>query len=243
MNASTPQHFSVADDRSRSHTTTFTDIQQSSKAPLDTSSTAAVDISAHLPVLLSGLRWLYDTEQPNNAILQHHGERLDSLGNRHVTFCPAGNAGRVVIILHVTHVDVGACWPARNPLRPGELDHLADLLTDIGETVVDRWNGHPHVTGSIALARPAHPSLQAAVQRYYAGCPTHNTVFCDCGWFRSGDDAATHLRQVHEHAKNSAAALLAWAGSLPHWIDPTGQLSALATRAGAVPIPEKELLV
>lgn len=241
MNKPTPQHVSVADDRSRSHTTAFTDTRMNRKAPLDTSYGAAVPITHHLPIVLSGLRWLYDTEQPATAILQHHGETLGSVGNRHVRFCPIGYAGRVVIVINVTHVDIGTRWPARNPLHPDELDQLADLLSDLGETVSDRWNGHPGVTGSIALARPAHPNLRAAVERYHAGCPTHHSVFCRCGWFRTGYHAAVHLRQVHEHAKNSAADLLAWAGCLPDWIDPTGQISALASRSDTV--PEKGLLV
>jgi hypothetical protein len=157
-------------------------------------------IAAHLPVLRSGLRWLYDTEQPPTAIAQHHGERLLSVGNRSIKFVPCGWGGRVVIVLDVANVEYGGNYePPCNPLAHRELDNFKALLAEMGPTVAHAWNGHPAITGSVALSRPAHPTLIAAVDRYYAGCPDHGrSVFCGCGWFSRGNTTLTRLRTVHE---------------------------------------------
>ena len=85
---------------------------------------AGVDVEAHRAAVRSGLAWLYDTEQPERAILQHHGESLASQGNRSVRFIPSGWAGRVVIVVDVTKVEYGTDRRARGPLNPlaaGEL--------------------------------------------------------------------------------------------------------------------------
>lgn len=233
MNSRTPQHDSTTETRSHSATATFTTQPQDS---LDDTFGEVDDIQQHLPVILSGLRWLYDTPQPDTAILQHHGQALASVGNRHLTFVPVGWAGRVVIVLNVTRIDVGERWPARNPLRPDELDHLADLLDGMGETVLSRWNGHPHFNGSIALARRAHPTLAAAVQRYHAGCPAHGgSVFCRCPWYANGYATVTTVHDIHRHAHDRTPATLT--GPWPEYLDPTGQLAAIANQSG---ITEKE---
>jgi len=145
---------------------------------------------ANADVLEAGLRWLYDTEQPAGAILQHHGASLPGDGNRRFRFIPAGAQHRVVVIVDVADVQ----WEERggraaNPLRPGELDELTGGLAALGAEVVETWNGYPGVTGSLALARPAHPTLLAALDRYHRGCPDHpsRSVFCDCGWYAAGN--------------------------------------------------------
>ncbi|WP_435111613.1 hypothetical protein [Nocardiopsis synnemataformans] len=143
--------------------------------------------------LAAGLRWLYDTPQPDGAILQHHGEGLylpDA--NRSLAFIPAGWDGKVVIVVNVAR----AGWkPERNELTPAhmigptEIDEVTAMLADLGARVVHTWNGHPSDTGSLALERPAHPTLLAAVNRYRKGCPDHpeKSVFCKCGWYERGN--------------------------------------------------------
>lgn len=147
--------------------------------------------------LAAGLRWLFDTEQPAGAVQQHHGVGLPPVGNRRFGFCPAGGDSRAVVTVAVANVE----WRLQrgeqvsaNPIRPTELDDLTTELASLGAEVVHTWNGHPGTTGSLALARPAHPSLLAAVDRYRAGCPTHpghgsdKGVFCQCGWYAAGND-------------------------------------------------------
>jgi hypothetical protein len=145
--------------------------------------------------LTAGLRWLFDTEQPEGAVLQHHGVVLPGGDTRRFGFCPAGWAGRAIVTVDVVDVQWkfqrGHKVPA-NPLRPDELDDLTAQLAALGADVVNTWNGHPGITGSLALARPAHPSLLAAVNRYRAGCLTRpgpgsdTGVFCKCGWYAKG---------------------------------------------------------
>jgi hypothetical protein len=139
-------------------------------------------------VLAAGLRWLFDTEQPEGSVLEHHGVVLRAAGNRQFGFVPAGWAGHAIVTVDVAEVRwaYGANQLPANPLRPGELEDRAALLAALGAEVVRTWNGHPSITGSLALARPAHPSLLAAVDRYRAGCLTHPGTLCKCGWYAAG---------------------------------------------------------
>ncbi|MBO0885210.1 MAG: hypothetical protein J2P17_33755 [Mycobacterium sp.] len=150
---------------------------------------------AVVPTLVAGLRWLFDTEQPAGAVLQHHGLSLPGVANRRFNFCPAGWEGHAIVTVDV--VDAEWKFTSRheiptNSLRPGELDDLTVLLNELGVDVLHTWNGHPGITGSLALGRPAHPSLLAAVNRYLAGCLTHpdQGVFCKCGWYAKGYNLA-----------------------------------------------------
>lgn len=139
----------------------------------------------------AGIRWLYETVQPEDALLQHHGVTLPGPDNRSYRFAPCGFNGLPVVIVDVVRVEWRNEGPHRvpaNPIRVGELAGLVARLADLGVEVAADWNGHPGITGSLGLAAPAHPSLVAAVRRYQAGCPAHpvSGVFCRCGWFSTG---------------------------------------------------------
>jgi hypothetical protein len=77
-----------------------------------------------------------------------------------------------------------------NPIERGELANLATAIEDLGYGFKSTWNGRSTITGSVGLHKPAHPTLIAAVDRYRAGCPAHDTVFCGrtegCSWFADG---------------------------------------------------------
>lgn len=143
-------------------------------------------------ILDAGLRWLYETEQPDDAHQQHHGIGIGHPeANRWYGFCPTGARNLPVVSVNVSKVEYkldshGDPVPA-NPLEPGELDALADELRRRGFNVDDTWNGHPGVTGSVGLAWSAHPTLVAAVDRYRRGCIVHpqRSVFCDCEAWRA----------------------------------------------------------
>lgn len=84
-----------------------------------------VDVMSHLPMLLIGLRWLFDTTQPDMALQQHHGQQIGSVGNRTLRFIPSGWNGHAIVVVDVTHVDYGQPHqPPRNPLAPGELGRV-----------------------------------------------------------------------------------------------------------------------
>lgn len=159
---------------------------------------SAEDVPPHEVMLRRGLRWLHETEQSHESLLQHHGETARAQGNRKLTFIPIAWAGHPVIVVAVDRLEYGPPPGRRclNPVAAGELNAVAELLSVLGAEVVRTWNGNPHTSGSLALARPAHPSLAAAAKRYHAGCPAHHTVFCRCGWYSSGHQRLTHLRDI-----------------------------------------------
>lgn len=150
-------------------------------------------MTAPADVLTAGLRWLYETEQPDDCHATHRGELLDADNNRTYQFIPVGARELSVVVVGVTRVEwidngPNALPTPANPLGPTELAELAADLRSRGFDIQDTWNGHPGVTGSVGLARPAHPTLLAAVKRYNAGCLDHPTrsVFCDCEAWEAG---------------------------------------------------------
>jgi hypothetical protein len=135
---------------------------------------------------------MFDTEQPDGAVMQHHGVSSPQVDGRVYRFVPVGARGLPVVVIDVPG---GAEWDSdgnlTNGLRRGELRALADELSGLGYAHHDTWNGDRCMTGSVGLRRPAHPSLVAAVARYHAGCPDHGNVFCSCPepaclWYASG---------------------------------------------------------
>lgn len=145
-------------------------------------------------VLDTGLGWLYDTVQPDDAHATHHGIvlRLPD-ANRIYGFYPESTLKRPVVVADVAKVEWIDNGPNRlktpaNPIEPDELKALAVELERRGFLVQDAWNGHPGITGSVGLDRPAHPTLLAAVDRYRAGCLEHpdRSVFCDCDAWNAG---------------------------------------------------------
>lgn len=151
--------------------------------------------------LAAGLTWLYDTDQPDGAILQHHGL---SNGDQHrgYRFIPQGYGARPVVVVDVIEQEwdgTGDSYRCLNSLGRGEAADLAALIDSFGVPVASRWNGAPgSVTASIGLELPARPSLVAAVSRYRAGCSIHDDVFCDrdgCTWYRDGRQRVVDLRR------------------------------------------------
>ncbi|MFI6228722.1 hypothetical protein ACIBCR_15575 [Micromonospora echinospora] len=148
-------------------------------------------------VLAAGLNWLYNTEQPADAALSHHGISTPRIGNRWYWFIQSGYNGLPVVVVQVTDPE----WDRTkldslllNPLGGvAEMTAYCDALNALGADVTTWWNGKGD-SGSIGLAKPAHPSLLAALQRYRDGCQNtaddgqlHNqgSVFCRCDWYRS----------------------------------------------------------
>lgn len=139
-------------------------------------------------ILDTGLDWLFNTAQPDNAHTDHHGIVLGlPEANRRYGFCPAGYRSRTVVVVDVAKVEWIDNGPNQlqtpaNPIEPGELAALAEELRTRGYEIGSMWNGHPGVTGSVGLVQEAHPTLVAAVDRYRRGCTVHpqRSVFCDC---------------------------------------------------------------
>lgn len=161
--------------------------------------------------LTLGLHWLYETVQPDDAHAQHHGDLLGADGNRIYRFIPVGARQLPVVVVDVAKVEWVQANPTTmepaNPLEPGELAALAEELRRRGFPVQATWNGDPGITGSVGLARPAHPSQVAAVERYHRGCPDHpqQSVFCNCEAWRAGFRRIVPLPRTTAPAPSAAA--------------------------------------
>lgn len=181
--------------------------------------TPGSDVTAHLPVLLLGLRWLYDTEQPATATARSDGQALPSAGGRTLRFIPRGHPGGTVV--RIEHAR-----PAAGPqaLPAAELDAFANLLDDLDVGVARSWIEYPGASGCFALHAPAHPTLCAAVARYELGCAVHPRDMCTCTEIEQGHAAFIDLAQLQHHAIAAGATIPALAGPWPHYLDPSGVL-------------------
>lgn len=156
--------------------------------------------------LTRGLDWLLRTEQPQGAIVSHHGDSLKVEHNRRLRFIPAGSRDNraPVIVLEVaaprrresTHDRPLAQWG----LAPHEIYDLVKRLQDRGHEVTSTWNGFPADSGSVALGNERlHPTMAAALENYHLGCAAHGgTVFCNCPLWREGFDRLKPLRSRAE---------------------------------------------
>lgn len=126
-----------------------------------------VDVSAHLPVVLVGLRWLFDTEQPAGAVQCPAGDRLPSQSGRGFRFIPSGPGGAAAVGIAVTTGISG------DEIGGHELAEFIDLLEGMGEEVVAIDAIAERSFCTLTLARAAHPTLSRAVARYRAGHLLH----------------------------------------------------------------------
>lgn len=119
-------------------------------------------VTAHLPVLLIGLRWLFDTEQPAGAVQCPAGDSLSSVGGRAFRFIPADRDGRAALGIAV------ATGIAGDAIGGHEAADFIDLLEGMGEEVLAVNSVAAGSFYVLTLARPAHPTLRSAVVRYRA---------------------------------------------------------------------------
>ena len=178
--------------------------------------TDVIAVSAHLPAVLIGLRWLYDTTQPSEATVDPQRNSLPSArGHRSLRFNPVGHDGAVMIEIVAT---------ARNELRDqalagAELSAFVELVDGLGEEIVETGAGQGLVLGAVSLARPAHPSLLSAVAR-----------FRSTG--RAGSVQAIDLAAVQRAVFDRGMSIQQFAGPWPESLDPSGVLRRVA--GGAV---------
>lgn len=123
----------------------------------------------------AALHWLHDTPQPHEAALQHHGLHvartvLPSTGREvALSACPSGAGQRPVLIVTAAESHRGGdVWSFTDDGWASAVGAVA-ARTPVHTT----WNGPPATSGSVGLVHGAHPTLLAAVARYFAGCPDH----------------------------------------------------------------------
>ena len=181
---------------------------------------------SHLPSVLLGLRWLYDTEQPTNAIARSDGQALPSTGGQTLRFIPREHPGGTVIRIETTLTTADPY-----PVAGKDLDNFAGLLDDLDVHVHRRWIEYPGASACFALFPPAHPSLCAAVARYERGCAVHrDRDLCACTEYVEGRAALIGIAQLHRQARTAAAAIPTLVGRWPLHLDPSGELSQAALR-------------
>ena len=116
--------------------------------------------------LRAGLRWLYRTAQPPDALVARSGATLRTR-DRTLRFVPVSAAtGTPLIVVDLLdiHWRARALSPPLNALPTDELPSLATELAALGIPAAAR-HYHP-ITGTIVLDVPAHPTLVAAVRRH-----------------------------------------------------------------------------
>ncbi|GAB4980357.1 hypothetical protein MAHJHV59_28620 [Mycobacterium avium subsp. hominissuis] len=173
--------------------------------------------------LSAGLRWLYHTPQPDNALVEHRGARITASPARTLRFLPIANSGNPLVVVEVQVRTSYHRSPAPPPaLADAEvLDVVAEL--EARRAVVTRYDNH-RLTATIALAQPAHESLRAAVARYAAGCPYHHSLVCEapigargqgCPWHTAGHRAAVWPETNSGPTAFSLSGQTCYVGALP----------------------------
>jgi hypothetical protein len=148
--------------------------------------------------LRAGLRWLYATIQPADALIERRGARITT-GQRVLMFVPISATGNPLIVVDLldVHWAISTFSPPLHSLPADELPGLARELALLG---VPAGAQHYHgITGIIVLDVPAHPTLIDAVLRYDRGCPRHDTRLCEAP-VRDGGKACTWHAEGHRRA-------------------------------------------
>lgn len=139
-------------------------------------------------VLAAGLDWLYETTQPDGAIITNNGLGYRATGRLRLSFAPM--PAPVVVYIADAQYGTNPERTLRNPLTDTEILEVAALLEELGRPAINRWNGAGCDTGSFQLAGPIHPTLAAAAAKYREGCPDHTGPLCSwdgCLWFPTGN--------------------------------------------------------
>lgn len=152
--------------------------------------------------LAAGLRWLYATAQPTDALVERRGARINT-GDRSLRFVPVSATGNPLIVVDLLVVHWGI-FSFSAPLNSPSVDELPSLARELAMFGIGSGAHHYHgITGTIVLEVSAHPSLIDAVHRYDRGCPRHETQLCEapardggkgCSWHADG-----HRRAIWPH--------------------------------------------
>ena len=151
---------------------------------MSTPSTAPRKLPAGIKAVTErAFTWLYDTEQPPDALVMPAGRTLIP-GNAGLALAIRPGITGPTLSLSTEHASFA--------LNRGYWDEWQTVVAKTAKKhkvgVARTFNGPPTHTGAIVLDTPAHPTLVAAVERFQAGCPLHRGACRDegCSWFTAG---------------------------------------------------------
>lgn len=160
---------------------------------MNTRLTGTQRVEALTPALVSGLRWLFDVEQPATALVRAEGIALPPLLGRRLIFVPGSDRDAAAVIMQTV-----ATPPTAELLGDEEISALAAAAEHLtgAAVAVQRTTEASHAV-RIQLSRLAHRSLRAALARFRAGCPVHHQPACGhtrgpeapCQWYARGAKA------------------------------------------------------
>jgi len=111
-------------------------------------------------LLAAGLCWLYDTVQPGDAIIQHHGTGHGYAdGTRSYGFTSHGADDLPTITIHVRNWEWGPDGNATPVLTATEMDATAAAITELGHVI---FSGRRTRTAAGLRASSAQPARQRA---------------------------------------------------------------------------------
>lgn len=111
--------------------------------------------------------WL-DSEQPEDAVLTHHGISLiEQIGTTKLSFTPYGAGGHPVFVFddEREHDGYSNDKPRWKGYSEEEIDAFRQIVSRHAK-IAGEWNGLGYVTYSIQLERLAGKSLLHCVQNY-----------------------------------------------------------------------------
>jgi hypothetical protein len=112
-------------------------------------------------VIADGLRWLYEVEQPERAVGNHHGEGIRAEGHE-IRFCASGRSIYPLVIINriVRYRDHD------HSLSEEIVGRVRSAIAACGRAVGDTWNGPPSDTMTFELVDQALESQRRAIARY-----------------------------------------------------------------------------
>ena len=124
-------------------------------------------------LLAEGLRWLYDTVQPDTAIVHARGAAtVIAPANRIIRWVPLGWGWTANVVLEVAHIDWGlGMGPPLNPMPSSEAISLAVELHHIGVDIADIACTTRCLSAAIVAAPPGTPHAVRRSTTLPAGLP------------------------------------------------------------------------
>jgi hypothetical protein len=138
-----------------------------------------------------GIKWFSTAEQPDHAVMSHHGPPLGRIGDLAIgMFCVEAGTRLGDWVAEVSCVGLTLECVCGSPSWRNEFRFSESQVDEILRTFPEHathWNGVGCGTMTIVLPCERGPVFDC-VERYRAGCPVHpkESVFCKCDDWRNG---------------------------------------------------------